>query len=153
MPPFALGNVVYCNDEQTPQLPPQKATILTIPLSDDHPYTIQLVDGQDQWSFIPGRANITNNQNWPVPLPNFETASPSLIQHHILVENWLTNKTFMEKYNHTWTNKTLAHHIVLTVVSPSPDYLTNDNIAQHLNDNPAHAKATIFKILASNLDS
>jgi Reverse transcriptase (RNA-dependent DNA polymerase). len=106
----------------------------------------------NQWSFIPGRANLTNNRNRPIPLPNFETAAPSLIQHHILAENWLTTKSFMEKYNLAQANKTLARRIVLTG-SPSPDHLTNDNISHHLHDNPAHAIATIFKISASNLDS
>lgn len=142
-PPFALGDQVYCCTDK-PELPPRPATVLTVPLSDELPYTLQLDDGQviealsstlspnnpsatpnhlsyqtlppwlthgskvtvfftnkmlspkqgylhksntNQWSFIPGRANLNNNRNRPIPLPNFETAAPSLIQQHIITEN------------------------------------------------------------------
>lgn len=58
----------------------------------------------------------------------------------------------MEQYNLSQAKKTLVRRIVLAGTS-SPDHLTDDNTAQQLNDNPAHAIATIYKISASSLQS
>jgi hypothetical protein len=42
-----------------------------------------------QWSFIiPGRAALNNNRNQPIPLLDFEHVAPSLVQQHLLAQNW-----------------------------------------------------------------
>jgi Reverse transcriptase (RNA-dependent DNA polymerase). len=184
---------------------------LTVPLSDDLPYTIQLHDGQvieeyitslsqnnpsshsplqstksleqhpwiahgskvtvffsnkmlapkqgflhksntNQWSFIPGRSKLKNNRNKPIPLPNFEQAAQSLVDNNIIAQHWITTKSFMEKYQLHQAKTTLARRIILAG-SSSPARLTDHNITQQLNDNPANAIATIFKISASSLES
>jgi deoxyuridine 5''-triphosphate nucleotidohydrolase (dut) len=105
-----------------------------------------------QWSFIPGRSNIKNNRNKPIPLPNFESVAPSLIADHIIAQHWITSKTFMENFNLHKAKTTLARRIILTG-SSTPANLTDDMINQHVTDNPANAIATIFKISASSLQS
>jgi hypothetical protein len=58
----------------------------------------------------------------------------------------------MEQYNLSAAHTTLARRIILTG-SASPDHLTDANITDHLNNNPAHAIATIFKISAVELQN
>jgi dUTPase len=211
VPAFSLGDEVFITSspsDNNNDATIQHATILSVPLSDSLPYTIQLQNGQireeyvsalsphnpaatmqsstsnpiswithgskvtifltnkmtspkqgyliqsntNQWSFLPGRAHIRNNRNTPIPLPNFEQLAPSLVRQNIIAQHWLTNKSFLEKYNLTQAHTTLARRIVLTG-SASPELLTNDNVEQQLTDNPANAIATIFKISATNLDS
>ena len=211
-PPFALGDSVYITttrEDGEPTL--QHGTVLSIPLSDNLPYTIQLRNGQvreeyltalsphnpqqdnlinpvklqdhhpwihhgskvtvffsnkmttpkqgylhcsntNQWSFIPGRSQLKNNRNSPIPLPHFTQAASSLIQDGFIAQNWITSKSFMENYNLHRAKITLARRIILAG-SISPENLTNEHITQHLQDNPANAIATIYKISATSLDS
>lgn len=58
----------------------------------------------------------------------------------------------MENYNLHKAKTTLARRIILAG-SSSPERLTDQNITQQLNDNPANAIVTIFKISASSLES
>jgi hypothetical protein len=104
----------------------------------------------NQWSFIPGRSALHNNKNQPIPLPNFEQAAPSLVQQHLIAQNWLTVKSFLEQYNLSIAKTTLARRVILTG-SSDPEHLTNENIKQQLQNNPAHSIATIFKISATEL--
>jgi hypothetical protein len=101
-PPFTLGDEVYCYDERNPQQPPREATILTIPLSDDHPYTIQLVDGQ-----VIEALSSTLSPNNPI------SGSHTEQQHSLSTYPWLTHGSKVTVF---FTNKMLA---------PKQGYLTN----------------------------
>eukprot|EP00557_Chaetoceros_sp_GSL56_P012122 CAMPEP_0176484562 /NCGR_PEP_ID=MMETSP0200_2-20121128/4523_1 /TAXON_ID=947934 /ORGANISM="Chaetoceros sp., Strain GSL56" /LENGTH=448 /DNA_ID=CAMNT_0017881049 /DNA_START=464 /DNA_END=1808 /DNA_ORIENTATION=- len=107
----------------------------------------------NQWSFIPGRSLLLNkNRNTPIPLPDFLSTASILIQNGLIAQDWITSKSFMDNYNLLQASSTLARRIVLTG-SASPDHLTDEIITKTLQDNPAKAIATIFKISASSLES
>jgi hypothetical protein len=89
LPPFSLGDQVFITSDN-PTATPTPATILSIPLSDDLPYTVQLANGQVQEEYL---SSLSVHSPAPASdsTSNIATQHP-WITHGAKVTIFLTNK-------------------------------------------------------------